>query len=81
MTDALPDSLQVGDIVPGHVAILEGRDAAGSVHVHDARALDEPFIGFFFPCNLYPEWRCRLETVEAWQAEIDAGALPLLRRA
>jgi hypothetical protein len=51
------ETLKQGDTVPGHVAILEGRDEAGVIHLHQAVGLDEPFLGWFYPQNLYPAWR------------------------
>ena len=78
--DEPPNSLRTGDTLPRHVAILEGRDNEGRIHVYDVHALDEPFLGFFFATNLYPEWRTRIETQETWKAEQAAGSSPILKR-
>lgn len=72
--DAIPEKLRMGDVVPGHVLIVEGRDRDGRVHLYEVRSLDEPFLGCLFPQNLYADWRFRIERREAWAEEQAAGA-------
>lgn len=64
---------QQGDVLPGHVAILEGRDRDGKVHLVQAQPLDQPFIGWFFPISLYDAIRQDVVTREAFAERYPAG--------
>jgi hypothetical protein len=63
-----------GDVLPGHVAILEGRDPDGKVHLIQAQPLDRPFLGWFFALNLYEAIRQDVVTREAFAEKYPAAA-------
>jgi hypothetical protein len=64
-----------GDVLPGDVAIIEGKDALGGVHLVQARDLDHPFLGWFIPTNLYEALRQDVLTKDAFRTRYPNNGL------